>query len=349
MTDLHEAVESLLSESVGSRPTEDLKIILDLLQEDTASKAVETPAKRRSTDSTVPATAASQSLRQKLGHNVDDLKECLCEMMADRVGIEELLPMTYDEEANEDAMADHNALTLTNSSMLATQVFARLLASPGAFSAGLVDLHAVSELPRILARWRTECIGREWAISCGTQKHAAPSMKNLQSTKRARTMSDDDDDDEDSEDEQSDDESQNASSFFIDIPDDNALTEPQLVLRGLEIALLVADLPMQKHFGSWNKDCRSAVIDAVSSSLATTAALFLDKRRGTDTTDSKLQELATAVFKKAPIALTEWLTVNKSLSAEQAAEILIDVQRNMYSLITLIESDFPNADEGKFS
>ena len=347
MSDLHDAVASLLNESVGSRPTEDLKTILELLQDDSSRTAVETPAKGRSTFANgAPAVpAANQSLRQTLGHNVDELKECLCELMADRVGIEDLLPMTYDDEANEDAMGDHNAQTLTNASMLAAQVFARLLASPGAFSAGLVDLHALSELPRILARWRTECVGREWAISGSKQKHAAPSTKNKQSTKRARTMEGEDS----SGDDESDEESQSASPFLIEIPDDNALTEQQLVLRGLEIALLVADLPMQKQFGSWNKDCRSAVIDAVCSSLATTAALFLDKRRGADATDSKLHEHANAVFEKAPRSLREWLTEDNSLSAGVAAEILIDVQRNLYSLITLSQSDLPNADEGRFS
>jgi hypothetical protein len=342
---LQAAVETLLNDSTDSRPIEDLKTMLEFLkQDDTAVSMTETPVK-------FPASSpknTTQSLRQKLGKNIDDLKDVLCEMMAERVCLDDLLPMTYDEEANEDAMGDHNALTLTNSSLLAAQVYTRLLAFPGAFSSGLVDLHVISELPRILARWRTECAGREWALSAA-HKNGGPTLKDKhkQATKRARTMETNDessgDDDSDMEDERS----NSSSPYIIEIADDNALTERQLISRGLELALLVADLPTQKHFASWNKDCRTAIINAVGSSLATTAALFLYSRRQNKNVDVHLDMLSTKLIEKASCALRNWMTTDGSLSVDAAVDIIIDVQRNLYSLIILNESDLPNGEEGE--
>ncbi|GKY95298.1 hypothetical protein MPSEU_000491700 [Mayamaea pseudoterrestris] len=348
MNELQSVVESLLNDSVDSSSTEDLNTILKLLKDDEATtNATTTPDKSPASNLGAP----TQSLRQKLGNNIDHLKDCLCEYMAERVCLDDLLPMTYDEDANEDAMGDHNALTLTNSSLLAAQVYARLLAFPASFSSGLVDLHVLSELPRILTRWRTECNGREWAL-VSEQKHGAPliSAKNMQSTKRARRF-DTTDDESSADDDDNSDSSRNDddSSAYISQTNENVLTERQLIVRGLELALLVAKLPTFKHFASWNKDCRSTIFNAVGSSLATTAALFLQGKRQSKQVDAGLEKMASNVIAAASLAMGDCLTkvADSSLTTDVALEMVVDVQRNLYSLITLSASDLPNGEEGQ--
>jgi hypothetical protein len=231
-------------------------------------------------------------------------------------------------------MGDQHALTLTESSMLAARVYARLLSSPGAFSAGMVELHVLSELPRLLARWRTECTGRESGL-------LASSTKDTQPTKRAK-MSDDNDSDSDSEGSYD-----NDGVVMEEVGGGNSLTTRQLILRGLEVALEISQVPLQAQFTSWNKDCRGAIINAIGSSLATTAALFKYNQRQDKGVDVELAQLAAKVIEAASLALRNCLVANPDISQLTAIESVVDVQRNLYSLIALKEADLPNGEDGK--
>jgi hypothetical protein len=337
--EIHEAVESLLhGDDFGK--VNDLQELLQLLEPTTTATISTTPNK---TPRTPHHHETISSLRQILGANADDLKEHVCTLMMNRVELDDLLPMTFDDEANEDAMNDQHALTLTQSAMLAAQVYAKVLAHPGAFSAGWVELYALSELSRILARWRTECTGREMELCAQT------SQKYQQSLKRVRTNSTEELSDSESGSEDVDDDEESSGVVMQEIGGENFLTPRKLIVLGMQVALQVSEIPMQKHFSTWSKDCRSSIMDAVSSSLATTAALFKHGRRQDKNVDAELASVANNVMERASKALSHCLMADPSMSTETAVEMIIDVQRNLYSYIVLKENSLPNGEDGTFN
>lgn len=342
---LHQAVESLLRDD-DNNTVESLRTILSLLDDTHQQQEHEcTPTPTKHSRSATPVHPAT--LRDALGHSMDDLKDCLGRIMSDRVSLDDLLPMTYDEQANEDAMGRQNAITLTHSSLLAAQLYARLLGMPGALASGLVDLHVLVELNRIVSRWRTECNGREWVVA-STQKPAAPPRnKNHSRHKRTRRSLAAEESEYDSDMGSLGEESDANTSFIVDVMDENVLTEYRLVQRGLELASLVAELMTHKQFAGWSQDCRSAIIQSFTSSAATTAALFLYGRRSSKSLNPYLEEVAERVSQKAFLAIQDWMKVDGIASTDVATEILLDSQRNLYSLITMSENDLPNGEEGK--
>ena len=105
-----------------------------------------------------PATfaATSSSVRNvlsPLGVNGDrgwqQLTHRLTVGMERRVDTNSLLPLTQDLDANNEAMKENSARTLTHTSLTAATVYAQLLAKHGALAVGLVEMNAVSALSNV--------------------------------------------------------------------------------------------------------------------------------------------------------------------------------------------------------
>lgn len=102
------------------------------------------------------------TVRNTLDLNNTDLSRLthrLTRLMNDRVELSDLMPMTYDEQANQEAMEDEAAPTLTHASLVAARLYGQLLALPGALGAGFVQMEALSAMVAVVRRFKIESVG----------------------------------------------------------------------------------------------------------------------------------------------------------------------------------------------
>ena len=233
------------------------------------------------------------------------LPPVLASLMTKRVETEKLLPCTQDADANEEAMSSSAALTLTRPALIAADLYAKLLAMPGAWGSGLIEMEAVSGLSALFKRWRVECItavdmlvsekkgaakNKAKKKSSGKRKptkskETNPHKRGRGSRTRAISFADDDaSSDEESEDDHHDEDSDDEDSPATmkqprlqvqDDEDENGgiILPTDLLVLGLRAALSLAEVPMQKEFMSWSCESREAVIEALTSFYGTACAL----------------------------------------------------------------------------
>jgi len=276
-----------------------------------------------------PTTAANKTtrtIRSLLGDGnlTNDLPEVLVALMTHRVDTAQVMPLTFDAKANEDALKN-TAMTLTPAAMAAAELYSSLVSTAGALGSGLVEMQALGALAALLRRWRVECCGREEAAVEGgpskkkmknatakrnqsarrhivadddSEDDAQPLKRSRSSRNRAVAVKEDSNDSSDSEDDEDD---SGYSQLVVEGVVSTKLLPGQLLMAGLQIARQVCDIPLQREFlQSWSAEAREAVMDAVTCVLATAAALLAG--RSTHQAPQVLS-LATDVVKQASQAL----------------------------------------------
>jgi condensin-2 complex subunit D3 len=302
------ALQDLLTSENTSQIESSLKVIIHCLNHD----------KKESRNVTV---------RNSLPESTDlsRLIRVLESLITARVPTETLLPGTYDDEANEQALAHNPALTLTTISLLSARIYAQLLALPGALGAGLVEAQATSALAALLRRWREECIGRE---------------------KTAWKHERDEDSDECMVEEVTED------SFASPVP------EHQLVTCGLEVLVPLSRCLLNREFLTWSSEARDSIVDAVVAGMATSAAIHSVKI--TDREETLCRNVITAATESIHQCLVLKTTndsdeeddeddllmesgINK---ATKRRETMLAILRTIYPSI-VFKDVVPNGEQGK--
>lgn len=250
------------------------------------------------------------------GNQTSDLPDLLFALMGNRVDTADVMPLTFDAKANEEAMTGHAAVTLTRAAMAAAQLYAKLVSMPGALGSGLVEMHGLGALSALLRRWRVECCGREDAVAAVAKAKSKGTSKRNQSARRNKNEDSDDEgqpvkrsrpnrsgavavkdnSDEDSESEDSLDGV--ASQLVVEEEISSKLSSGELLVMGLQIAQQVCHIPRQREFlHSWSAQARETVMDGVTSVLATAAALCAG--RSTKRQAPQVLSLAASVVQEA--------------------------------------------------
>ena len=262
----------------------------------------------------------------------------LSNLLTHRVDREALLPMTQDAAANEEALSSLAALTLTRPSILAAELYARLLGLPGAVGSGLVKLEALSALSALIRRWNVECCGREslllqdmpddFSSISNSRNETSPTKSppkkicRRRGPKRMVTL-----DDSDDEGDENNDSSPSESS-------------PVEALRsGFQVASALCHVICQREFPSWSPEAREALLDAVVSCFATCAALK-DHPSAAPAARIKLQ----GIVQHASRSLQECLESCSSKPQRHASSVVI--LRGLYPLLSLKDT-LPNGERGK--
>jgi condensin-2 complex subunit D3 len=285
------------------------------------------------------------SVRNVLGNlnseTINKFAMSLSDMMAHRVDPSLLMPPTQDAQANDEALTT-SAITLTRHSFLAAKLYSLLLAMPGSWGAGLIDVGALSNLSALIRRWCVECTFseapelKEKGKRKGSASTAAPFKK-----KRPNENYDDDED-----------------SAFEHATDDNddpsgMITSPlSLRLAGLDLAKAFSQIPAQADFLHWSEDATEVVLDAVVCCFMTVAAL-----RGKNdllSCEPVVQELSqslTACAKNlaSASALSEEDDDDDVIVTTQPAKsrtTMVFILRGIFSVLSL-KIEVPNGQKGK--
>jgi len=340
---------SRVASTVGSSSDEDEGANEDEKKEDSA-----TAATVRAVLGNIQSSEASK-LAEALGH-----------LMEDRVDAQDLLPSTYDHQANLDAM-ENDAMTLTRSAMVSAQLYAYLLSVPGALGAGLVQLQALSALAALLKRWRMECCGRESGVLQDTapstiakaSKRSSRDVRNgneagddeegaYQPLKRSRRPVNSDDE----EDEESDGDSDVA--LVVEELPSNSISPRQLVTMGLQVAKEASGIPAGKEFMSWSSEARDIVIDIVTCVMGTASALTaVTATRQHRKDDVGIIKTGNSVVARASSALTQCIVRSgyqerdsHSDSLTKRHETSKSILRGLLPLITM-KDVVPKGEAGK--
>ena len=268
-----------------------------------------------------------------------DIPQLLASLITNRVDTEKVLPATQDAQANEDAMNSVAALTITKPALIATELYAKLLALPGAYGSGLIEMEAVSTMAAMFRRWRIECMAAiDMLLSerkgnnkkkknakkkrTGGKRKTSKKAKDLNPTKRRRNpkrsvnfdLSSEEEEESGGEyenghdgevEEEVDPKATTAdqSTYGDDEQDDGVISPKDLILLGLKAALAMSEVPLQREFMSWSSESREAIIDAVTFMYGNVCALV------TPSVESKLDpaivELRAKVVDRATICLKQ--------------------------------------------
>ena len=280
------------------------------------------------------------TVRSALGVKSADMARLislLTTLMGDRVATANLLPLTYDEDANEQAMSGEAALTLTRSSLSAAAIYAGLLGMPGALGAGLVQMQALSALAALLRRWTVECCSvkdiREKKKRGRTERGRSSPNARPRKTSR-REFFDDDDDDDDS------------GPSVVSEERTTALELDELVTLGLQVALAVSPVPLQTEFVDWSSEARDSLINTVATVLGTSAALASGR-------SSPIVELSNTVVSTASRTIQTALRsssrsiepVDDNLPTKQL-ETAKSILRGLFPIISMNET-LPKGESGR--
>ncbi len=263
-----------------------------------------------------------KSLRDVLGDQASSLGPLLGPLLQDRVDRQALMPATQDVDANEEVLDPSvNARTLTLVAVQAAWLYARVLSLPGALGSGLVDLEWLTALTAVVRRWSLECCGREQELVNGTPySTSVHSPTKSPPKKRSRSNQSPQSD--------SDDEQEGLSNNVLKL--------------GLQVAWAICGIPMHREFAAWSFEAREAILDAVSASLGTVAAL--------QSALQQTQEHPTCcrIISKASTAFKASLTHARSgkSDATRQHETAVLILRGMLHLLQFKEI-LPNGEKGK--
>lgn len=232
-------------------------------------------------------------------------------IISSRVPTEELMPGTYDDEANENAV-NNQALTLTTPSLLSARLYAQLLALPGALGAGLVEAQATSSLAALLRRWREECTGRE--------------KEALKHYEKEQNVDSDDD-----------------SIMFEEVTDAHrsSIPEHQLVSAGLKVLLPLSRSPLNREFLSWSSEARDSIIDAVVAGIATSSAIASAK------VTEQEDNLCRKVISCATASIQRCLVLESSNESDEDDDLLIEsdlnkATRRRETMLAILRTTYPS-------
>lgn len=200
------------------------------------------------------------SLREVFPCKISELTPVLCNLLSHRVDRETLLPATQDTAANAEALSETtNAMTLTFPAMAAAELYATLLATPGALGSGLVELEALTALTAVVRRWALECCGREDVMNDRFLRRQQ-SPTNSPPKKRSRSKGP-------------------ILLDFVCSGDEEEEGEsseqgPEDILQiGLQIALALCKIPGEREFSTWSSEAREELLEALVVAFATSAAM----------------------------------------------------------------------------
>ncbi|KAL3945618.1 MAG: hypothetical protein SGBAC_000274 [Bacillariaceae sp.] len=269
-----------------------------------------------------------QQIKTSKECNIRDLFECkfsdltsvLGEMIAHRLDINTVLPATQDDTANEEAISGTtNAMTITFHATSAAELYAHLLATPGALGSGLVALEAVTALTAIVRRWAVECCGREDLLRDGTKGYRtstkSPPKKRSRSTVRfsgRQEVSDDIDE--------------------IGVLESTSSDPENILKAGLRLALAVAKIPAQREFSTWSYEAREAILEAANTAFATAAAV------------KSINIIGVTVVEDAPKSFVR--AVRNCSSKPKQQEMSVALLRGFLRILQFKEI-LPNGERGK--
>lgn len=327
----------------------------------------------KSSDGTLPHT---RSVREVMGNvssaELNSLAICLSDCMSYRVDTSMLLPATQDVEANDEAL-NNSAITLTRQSFLSAKLYLSLIALPGSWGAGLIDVSALSSLSALVRRWSVECTGfnkhHVENQSKQLKKHKRNSdtyeddMMYIPSTKRSRaeeecsvSLCDDSEGLVDLSEVEFNDDEEDGSSGIITDPSD-------LCIQGLRLALLLAQLPIQVDFMHWSEDAIEVVLDSLVCAMMTAAALQCNKHvesntliKLCDVVLSKLTKSLSVFSKTLSVASFQAVTsienehnetnFNTTERIGKSRSSIVFLLRGLFSVLSM-KVEVPNGQKGK--
>lgn len=188
------------------------------------------------------------NIRDLFSGNISSLTPVLCNLLSNRIDTEALMPATQDVAANEEALSGTtNAMTLTFPAMMAAELYATLLSTPGALGSGLVEMEALTILTTLMRRWVLECCGREDWLKDGAKNRSSPTKSPPK--KKSRFLID----------------SSN------DVQDGNG---PQDILKaGIDVAVILCKIPKEREFSTWSSEARETLLEGLLATFAAAAAM----------------------------------------------------------------------------
>jgi condensin-2 complex subunit D3 len=256
-----------------------------------------------------------KSIREIFSCKISALTPILCDLLSHRVEREALLPATQDAEANEEALSGTtNAMTLTFPTMIAAQLYASLLSTPGALGSGLVEIEAITALTAVLRRWSLECCGREELIqnlNHRSQRHGHSPTKSPPK-KRSRSKA--------------------PVSIAFAGEELQAELGPQAILEaGLQVATALCRIPIEREFTNWSSEAREALLEALLSVFASAAAM------------KNIHASSPRIVKEASIALQESIKHSNTTELHETTVVLL---RGLLRILQFKEI-LPNGERGK--
>lgn len=341
-------------------------------------------------DETTATTSSIRDVLSPFGVNGDrewqQLTQRLAVGMERRVDNDSLLPLTQDVDANNEAMKENSARTLTQTSLAAATVYAQLLATNGALAVGLVEMNAVSALSNVLRRWKFEVCSWNGNELNEIKNNKSKNEKKKKTTNLRRkkgrydyddselheNFSDDDDyNDEDvqplkrirksdSSEDSDDDEGADTTTFrqgaasVAEHDDEDAFSSPQqLVSVGLALARELCKIPLQKEFSSsWKMEAVEVVLDSVALAMAAAQALTAG-RKNNDLLALAVVEQASDALRRCMIAHDESCDLSEEeespiVSLQKRHDTVVVILRGLYPTISM-KDVLPNGEAGKLA
>lgn len=296
---------------------------------------------------------------------VSRLPPLLASMMSTRVETEKILPATQDVEANEEAMGSNNAIILTRPALTAARLYSMLLSIPGALGSGLIEMEAVSSVAALFRRWRVECVTAIDQLTTGNSKAKKKKVTRVSRGKRKTgkslvsnpikrghrkvTYADDvSEDEDDSSDEDSADEGRPRTNNPFSSEESDILSPSVLLFLGLEAALCLCEVPLQKEFTSWSSVAREALMDAITSVYGTVCALVTPA--SASKLDKRIVQLQQRVMNRAMTCVMKCIprddTTSSSSTVSKRHETSVFLFRGLHSVLVMREH-LPNKEMGK--
>ena len=199
---------------------------------------------------------------------ITKLATVLADLMSQRVDPLANLPATQDATANEEALTT-TAITLTPQSFLAAKIYAELIAMPGSWGAGIIQVSSLSSLAALLKRWNVECCGNNCRMNDDIHRGdstegKSPIKSSRENKKRSRNM--DEEIEYSDNDEQFDTDMNDASKELV-------LTVRELKLKGIDVCKSVATIPFLEEFCCWSDEATEVAIECSIYALMTVSAI----------------------------------------------------------------------------
>ena len=293
------------------------------------------------------------TLRDILGNlpstMITKLAIVLADLMSQRVDPLENLPATQDVTANEEALTT-TAITLTPQSFLAAKTYAELIAMPGSWGAGIIQVSSLSCLAALLKRWNVECCGNNSQTNDGSHDGDSTKVTSPIKSSRARIKRSRYDMIEDIE------YSENNEQFDTGIDGASnklVLTASELKHKGFDVCTSVAKIPFLDEFHCWSDEAVEVAIESSIYALMTVSAIASAGFKGTKSGqrtmygDEIIMLLSTSLQACAVNScVTENGEVDRPTSTYSSQQTSVYILRGLLPMITM-QADVPNGQTGK--
>ncbi|CAJ1941670.1 unnamed protein product [Cylindrotheca closterium] len=264
-------------------------------------------------------TSNKCNIRDLFDCKFSDLTLLLGDLITHRLDYDAILPATQDDTANEEAISGTtNAMTITYPAICAAELYAHLLATPGALGSGLVALEAVTALTAIVRRWAIECCGREDLLRDGRKGYRTSTKSPPKKRSRSAVIFGD---------------RQDLADDIDEINVTESSSEPETILKaGLSLALALTKIPAEREFSTWSYEAREAILEAVNTAFATSAAVKSMNKIGFEVVEDASKSFVRAV--------------SNSSSKPKQQEMSVALLRGLLRIMQFKEV-LPNGERGK--